>query len=46
MILKKQIKKQLEEIYTNGLNSTCFGCDKKPAHWASISNGIFLFLFC
>ena len=46
MFTKKQIKKQLEEIYTNELNSTCFDCDNKPAHWASISNGIFLCLDC
>ena len=46
MNTKRQIKKQLEEIYTNELNSTCFDCDNKPAHWASISNGIFLCLDC
>ena len=40
------IKKQLEEIYTDEKNSYCFDCDNKPAHWASISNGIFLCLEC
>ena len=43
---KRQIKKQLEEIYTDEKNSTCFDCDNKPAHCASISNGIFLCLDC
>ena len=43
---KRQIKKQLEELYTDEKNSTCFDCDNKPAHWASISNGIFLCLDC
>ena len=43
---KRKIKKQLEEIYTEESNSTCFDCDHKPAHWASISNGIFLCLDC
>ena len=43
---KRQIQKQLEEIYTDEKNSTCFDCDNKPAHWASISNGIFLCLDC
>ena len=42
----RHIKKQLEEIYMNEKNSTCFDCDNKPAHWASISNGIFLCLDC
>ena len=46
MNTKRQIKKQLEEIYTDEKNSTCFDCDNKPAHWASISNGIFLCLDC
>ena len=46
MNTKRQIKKQLEEIYTEESNSTCFDCDNKPAHWASISNGIFLCLDC
>jgi len=46
MITKRQIKKQLEEIYTQESNSICFDCDNKPAHWASISNGIFLCLDC
>jgi len=46
MNVKRQIKKQLEELYTNEANSTCFDCDNKPAHWASISNGIFLCLDC
>ena len=43
---KRQIKKQLEELYMDEKNSTCFDCDNKPAHWASISNGIFLCLDC
>ena len=43
---KRQIKKQLEELYTDESNSTCFDCDNKPAHWASISNGIYLCLDC
>ena len=38
----RHIKKQLEELYTQESNSYCFDCDKKPAHWASISNGILL----
>ena len=46
MNTKRQIKKQLEELYTEESNSTCFDCDSKPAHWASISNGIFLCLDC
>ena len=46
MNTKRQIKKQLEELYTEESNSTCFDCDNKPAHWASISNGIFLCLDC
>ena len=43
---KRKIKKQLEEIYSEESNSSCFDCDNKPAHWASISNGIFLCLEC
>ena len=39
-------EKQLEKLYTDEKNSTCFDCDNKPAHWASISNGIFLCLEC
>ena len=46
MNTKRQIKKQLEELYTEESNSSCFDCDSKPAHWASISNGIFLCLDC
>jgi len=46
MNTKRQIRKQLEELYTDEKNSTCFDCDNKPAHWASISNGIFLCLDC
>ena len=46
MSTKRQIKKQLEELYTEESNSTCFDCDNKPAHWASISNGIYLCLDC
>ena len=46
MNTKRQIKKQLEELYQEESNSTCFDCDSKPAHWASISNGIFLCLDC
>ena len=46
MNTKRQIKKQLEEIYKEESNSSCFDCDSKPAHWASISNGIFLCLDC
>ena len=42
----RHIKKQLEELYTDENNSCCFDCDNKPAHWASISNGIFLCLEC
>ena len=42
----RHIKKQLEEIYMDEKNSNCFDCDNKPAHWASISNGIFLCLDC
>ena len=42
----RHIKKQLEELYTQESNSYCFDCDNKPAHWASISNGIFLCLDC
>lgn len=43
---KRKIKKQLEEIYLEKNNSSCFDCDKKSAQWASISNGIFLCLDC
>ena len=46
MNTKRQIKKQLEDLYMDEKNSTCFDCDNKPAHWASISNGIFLCLDC
>ena len=46
MNTKRQIKKQLEELYKEESNSSCFDCDSKPAHWASISNGIFLCLDC
>ena len=42
----RHIKKQLEELYNDENNSYCFDCDNKPAHWASISNGIFLCLEC
>ena len=42
----KQLKKQLESLYTDPNNSQCFDCDKQPAHWASISNGIYLCLDC
>jgi len=44
MYTKRKIQKQLEEIYTDEKNSSCFDCDNKPAYWASISNGIFLCL--
>jgi len=46
MNAKRHIKKQLEELYTDEKNSSCFDCDNKPAHWASISNGIYLCLDC
>ena len=46
MNTKRQIKKQLEELYNEESNSSCFDCDSKPAHWASISNGIYLCLDC
>ena len=42
----RHIKKQLEELYNEESNTCCFDCDNKPAHWASISNGIFLCLDC
>ena len=38
---KRQIKKQLEEIYTDEKNSTCFDCDNKPAHWHQFQMGFF-----
>jgi hypothetical protein len=41
-----QLKAELEELYTNPSNSQCFDCDNKPAHWASINNGIYLCLDC
>lgn len=43
---KRQITKQLEELYQDPNNSQCFDCDNKPAHWASITNGIYLCLDC
>jgi len=46
MNTKRQITRQLEELCNEESNLTCFDCDNKPAHWASISNGIFLCLNC
>jgi len=37
---------QKENSKTVRRNTSCFDCDNKPAHWASISNGIFLCLDC
>ena len=41
-----QLKLELEKLYTNPSNSQCFDCDNKPAHWASINNGVYLCLDC
>ena len=41
-----QLKAELESLYTAPSNSQCFDCDNKPAHWASINNGVYLCLDC
>lgn len=40
------IKKQLEFLMNEEENQLCFDCSKKPAHWASVNNAIFLCLDC
>lgn len=44
--MNRQIKKQLEDLYTDPNNSKCFDCDNMPAHWASVTNGIYLCMDC
>lgn len=56
MYKANSLKKQLEILMNDEENQYCFDCgifyyknnpiDKKPAHWASVNNSIYLCLDC
>ncbi len=43
---KEANKKIIEEFSEMKGNNVCFDCNKSPADWASINNGIFLCIDC